>query len=131
MAEAQRLANIGSWSYDFKRDCLTWSDQLYSVFGTDKKTFLETHKSFIHLVDEEDRNFVEQTSRYTQQTGEPFKIEYRITTSSGEKRVIEEHGYGQRDVEGAICKLFGTAQDITERKKTAQIIEKVKLNTAL
>jgi len=123
MAEAQRLANIGSWSFDFKKDRLIWSDQLYIIFGTDKETFLETHKSFIHLVEEGDRNFVEQTSIYTQQTGEPFKIEYGITTSSGEKRVIEEHGYGQRDAEGVICKLFGTAQDITERKKTAKIIE--------
>ena len=84
-AEAQRLAKLGSWDYDVIADRLTWSEELYNVFGTDKQTFRETHDSFLHLVDEEDREFALQTSRHTQQTGEPFTIEYHITTPKGEE----------------------------------------------
>ena len=120
LAEAQQLAKMGSWDFDIKSGRLTWSEELYNVFNTDKQSFVETHGSFLHLVDEEDREFALQTSRHTQQTGEPFTIEYHITTSKGEKRVIQEHGYGQVDDNGKVVRLFGTAQDITERKKAEE-----------
>ncbi|MCW3119386.1 MAG: domain S-box protein, partial [Chitinophagaceae bacterium] len=123
LAEAQRLAKLGSWDYDFKADRLTWSEELYNVFDTDKRTFKETHDSFLNLVDKEDREFVLQTSKHTQQTGEPFTIEYHITTSKGEKKVIQEHGYGQKDSKGNVIRLFGTAQDITERKKAEETLK--------
>ena len=120
LAEAQRLAKLGSWNFDIKADRLTWSEELYNVFGTDKQTFIETHGSFLDLVDAEDREFALQTSRHTQQTGEPFTIEYHITTPKGEKRVIQEHGYGKTGTNGKVTHLFGTAQDITERKRAEE-----------
>ncbi len=116
LAEAQRLAKMGSWHFDVKADRLTWSDELYNVFGADKKTFIETHGSFVSLVDASDRERVMQTSKHTQETGTPFIIEYRITTPGGEKKIIQEHGYGETDANGLVTRMFGTAQDITERK---------------
>src|ERR1035437_2414764 len=124
LAEAQRLAKMGSWYFDFKADRLTWSDELYNVFGTDKQTFIETHDSFIHLVDAEDRESVLQNSRHTQETGEPFTLEYHITTPKGEKRVIQEIGYGKTGTNGKVTHLFGTAQDITERKRAEEELKK-------
>lgn len=123
LKEAQRLAKMGSWKFDFKTDRLTWSDELYNVFDTDKNAFLETHGSFIDLIDECDKEMALQTSMRTQKTGEPFLIQYYITTAKGEKRVIEEHGYGEKDNAGNVVRLFGTAQDITERKKAERKIE--------
>jgi len=120
LSEAQRLAKMGSWNFDFREDRLTWSEGLYSVFGVDKSGFLETHKSFIDLVDEEDRSRVLETSQQSQVSGEPFHVQYRITTPNGEQRIIEEYGYSEKDASGKIVRLFGTAQDITERKKAEQ-----------
>lgn len=122
LAEAQRLAKMGSWNFDFRTDRLTWSDELYNVFGTDKLQFLETHQSFVDLVDPEYRDSVVATSKHTQLTGNPFNIIYGITTSAGEKRIIEEYGYGERDADGNVIRLFGTAQDVTERKETEKKI---------
>lgn len=117
LAEAQRLAKLGSWSFDFKEDVLTWSDELYNVFGIDRAAFSETHGSFLSLIDHKDKARAKETSLYTQQTGTPFTIEYQITTPSGIKKTILEHGYGEKDEEGNIIRLFGTAQDITESKR--------------
>jgi PAS domain S-box-containing protein len=113
--ESQRLAKMGSWNFDFRTDKLTWSDALYDVFDVDRDTFKETHGSFLDLIDDEDREMAYETSRRSQATGEPFNIRYRITTPKGEKKVVEEFGYSEKGPSGNILRLFGTAQDVTER----------------
>jgi len=127
LKEAQKLAKMGSWNFDFKNDVVQWSDELYNVFDIPKNTFHETFGAFIHLVDEKDRLYASQASKHAQETGEPFNIQYHITTEKGEQRVIEEYGYGEKDEHGTVIRLFGTAQDITERKKAEEKIEEANL----
>jgi PAS domain S-box-containing protein len=124
LAEAQRVAKMGSWDLDLKTDKISWSEEIYHVFGIDKHTFGETQSSFLHLVNEEDRELVRQANRHTVQTGEPFTIEFHITTPKGERRAIQEHGYGQTDEHGKVVRLVGTAQDITERKKAEESLQR-------
>lgn len=122
MNEAQRVAKMGNWNFDFRTDKLTWSDALYDVFGDVNRSFKETHGSFVSLVDEADQELVVTTSKHSQETGEPFHIEYRITTPAGEKRIIEEYGYAEKDEQGKVVRLFGTAQNITERRKSEDLL---------
>ena len=123
LQEAQKLSKIGSWNFDLIEDKLTWTKGLYDVFGANKETFKETHGSFVNLVVEEDQALVIETSRQSQLTGEPFNIEYRIITPNGESRIIEEYGYSEKNANGNIIRLFGTAQDITERKNVEKILK--------
>lgn len=115
--ETQRLTKTGNWKYEILEDRLTWSDSLYEVYGIEKSAFKGTHDSFLELVDEADRKFVDKSCTEAQITGEPFNVEYHITTFKGERKVIEEFGYIEKDASGKIIRLFGTDQDITERKQ--------------
>jgi len=122
LAEAQRLAKLGSWNLDLINNHLTCSDELYHLFGTDKKNYTENYSSFTELVDEKDRELVLQTIKHTEETAEPFTIEYNITTPQGDKRILQEHGYGEKGLHGKVVRLFGTVQDITERKKNEEAV---------
>lgn len=122
LAEARRLAKMGSWNYDLRADKVTWSDELYEVFGIDKPSFAESFESFVNLVNPDDKELVINNNRHTRIMGDPFTMEYRITTPAGEQKIIEEFGYGQKDEAGNVIRIFGTAQDITERKKAEQNI---------
>lgn len=117
LADAQRLAQCGSWNFDSLTNKLTWSRELYNIFSTDKDTFVETLGSFVNLVDEVDRDMVSQTTLRCQKDGVAFNIEYHITTKQGEKRIINALGYSRCDAAGRIIRLFGTAQNITDRRK--------------
>jgi PAS domain S-box-containing protein len=125
LEEAQRLAKMGSWNFDLKTDTVTWSKELYNIFGGDANPTVKTHRSFVNLIDEQDKQLVKLTSKHAQKTGEPFNIQYRIITPNGETRVIEEFGYGEKDTDGKVIRLFGTAQDITARKKTEEKIREI------
>ena len=116
LAESQKLAKLGSWDFDFKADKLNWSEELYNIFGIDKDSFQLTHDSFVKLIDEEFRAPVMKNCINTQLTGESFTIEYTITLGSGEQKIIQERGYGKKNENGIVDRMFGTAQDITERK---------------
>lgn len=113
--ESQKLAKMGSWNFDLLTNRITWSEALYDVFDVDKENFWETYGSFLDLVDEEDREFVRNTSERCQKSGDSFNVRYTITTPAGEKRIIEEFGYSEKDATGKIVRLFGTAQNITDR----------------
>ncbi len=113
--EAQVLTKMGNWNYDIKADRLTWSEGLYHVFDVDRDTFKETHGSFISLIHEDDKSAAYNTSKFTQETGLPFHIQYRITTPKGENRIIEEFGYAEKDNSDKVVRLFGTAQNVTDR----------------
>jgi PAS domain S-box-containing protein len=49
--------------------------------------------------------------------GREFEIEYRIITKDGDVRWIRDRGFPVRDGSGAVCRMGGVAQDITDRKE--------------
>jgi PAS domain S-box-containing protein len=117
LAEAQRVARLGSWSFDIASSAVKWSEELYRIFDIEKTAFGGTYETFLSRVHPDDRTRVVQMNAETRSTGEPFELDYRITTRSGQLKHIREVGYVRKDSEGAISGLFGTAQDITERKQ--------------
>ena len=114
LKEAQTYSKMGNWNFDFLKNELLWSDTLYQVFGVDDKQFKETHGSFLSLIIPQDREYAKRASLHTQETGEPFNVKYRIITPAGESKVIEEYGFAEKDANGKVVRLFGTAQDVTE-----------------
>ncbi|HSH66798.1 MAG TPA: response regulator, partial [Bacteroidia bacterium] len=58
LAEAQKLAHIGSWELDFKDFSFKWSDELYRIYGVDPKTFIPTIENFLEFIHPEDKENV-------------------------------------------------------------------------
>ena len=120
LAEAQRVARIGNWSYDLRRNKVTWSDELYRIFGIEKPEFGGKFESFIGLVHPKDQQLVLQINGCARTVGTPFDFEYRIVLPDGQVKTIREVGYADKDHVGNIIRLFGTAQDITDRKEAEE-----------
>jgi PAS domain S-box-containing protein len=118
LAEAQRVAKLGNWTLDIAAGTVRWSEEIYRIFDVDKATFEGTYATFVSRVHPDDRPNVLQANAEARLDGKPFEIEYRITTPSGQLKHIREIGYASRDrSDDSISTLFGTAQDITERKQ--------------
>jgi PAS domain S-box-containing protein len=117
LAEAQRVARLGSWSFDIATNTVRWSDELYRIFDVEKTAFGGTYETCLSRLHPDDRTQVLQVNAEARSSGAPFAVEYRITRRSGQLRHIREVGYARKDSAGAVSGLFGTAQDITERKQ--------------
>ena len=118
LAEAQRVSKIGSWTFDVQTGAVRWSRELFRIFGVEEQAHIGDYDAFLSCVSAEDRARVQQANAETQRTGNPFELEYRIVRPDGEQTFIRELGYAQKDGDGKVVGLFGTAQDVTALKRT-------------
>ncbi len=118
LAEAQRITRTGSWSHDLVEGKFSWSDELYRIFGVNKSEVGGHFQFFLDNIHPEDRARVLKANLEAMEFGDPFHIEYRILTPGGRVKTIREIGYSKKDECGKVVRLFGTAQDITDQKRT-------------
>lgn len=123
LAEAQRVAKIGNWTFDLATSKLRWSRELYRIFGVKERKDGIPLRSFFACVDTRDRPFVMQAIKEAVTTGKPVDLEYRIATPDGTLKTIRTTGYARRNKDGMIVGLFGTSEDITLRKCVEQALQ--------
>ena len=116
LAEAQQLAQLGSWSRELATNVVTWSDEIFRIFGMEPQKVGTTYQAFLEQVHPDDRTTVRAVIEDAFKYYRPFSCEYRITRLDGAVRIIHERGSVVADDAGKPIRVFGTAQDITERK---------------
>ena len=122
LQEAQRLANLGSWSWDIKRDRLQWSDQLFEIYGISRKDFAGTIDQFLSFVHPDDRIKVEDSIDAALRSGKSFSHEERIVRPGGAVRQLHSTGEVVRDETGAPIRMLGVCLDVTERIKAERAL---------
>ncbi|MEX2618835.1 MAG: PAS domain S-box protein [Egibacteraceae bacterium] len=116
LAEAQRVAHVGSWEWDVVADGLAWSDQLYRIFGLEPRELEATYDGFLVHVHPDDRDHVNERVASTLETGIPFYCEYRVLRRSGEVIWVQARAELVADDQGTPLLMRGTVLDITEAK---------------
>jgi PAS domain S-box-containing protein len=118
--EAQRIAKIGSWEWDFATNKIIWSQEQFRIFGQDRKTFDLTYQGYLgHLSGKEQEN-TEALIKDAIEGKARYAIEHAITRKDGETLMVFEQGTVLFDEDKKPTGMFGTTQDITERKKAEE-----------
>ncbi|HZV12551.1 MAG TPA: PAS domain-containing protein [Candidatus Kapabacteria bacterium] len=124
LAEAQRLAHIGSWEMNLSlpenidKNKVIWSDEVYRIFGYHPGEIELTREFFRQTVHPGDRERLDSAARKYLNDNHQHSIDYRIIRPDGTERIIHEEGKTLRDeTTGKPFRIVGTAQDITERVK--------------
>jgi PAS domain S-box-containing protein len=125
LAETQRLARLGSWEWDIEGNQITWSDELYRLFGIDPNGFVPTYEAYLARLDPDDRILVDERTRRTIETGQPYVFEHQVTRPDGTRRWVQARGTAIRDASGQVVKLQGTALDVTDERLAAEAHEQL------
>ena len=113
MAEAQRLANLGSWSWDLRTGVVTWSDQEFRILGLEPGAVAPSYDLYMQALHPDDRARVQAVVDEALKTGEPFVVEQRFVMPDGTVRHVETRGQATRRADGKLEGLTGTSRDIT------------------
>ena len=122
LAEAQQVARLGSWEWDIETDEITWSAELYRIYGLDPGSSTATYEGYIRRLHPDDSVRVDETVRQALAERTPFELEHRIVNEDGEIRTLQARGRVITDDTGAPVRMVGTAQDVTEQKRLEDII---------
>ncbi len=114
MAEAQRIANFGDWEWDVDADEVTWSEELFRIFGIDSADFEPNLEGYLEHVHPHDRGRVKEAIENAVARKTPLLIEHRILLSDKTTRTLRCQGEPVTDAEGEVTRLFGVCQDVTE-----------------
>lgn len=117
LAEAQRLAQLGSWWWDPRTDTVTWSDEIYRIAGRDPRSPAPSYREHPRLFTPESWDTLERSVRKALATGEAYEVDLEVVRPDGTTRWLMARGEAQRDAFGDIAYLRGTVKDITERKQ--------------
>jgi PAS domain S-box-containing protein len=129
LEEAQRITHVGCWESDLATDCLIWSDETYRIFGLRPQEGPMTVDALRELVHAEDRDFVFREAEETLR-GARHDVEYRIVRPSGEVRIVNSTRAVRKDASGRPFQMFGTVQDITDRKRAEEALQQSQLYLA-
>src|SRR4029453_16911813 len=117
LAEAQRIAQVGSWGWDLETDELTVSDELCRLFGLPVGIKLTMAEGVAVAIHPDDQEGVATALGRIRDDPSAFVLEHRIIRSDGDVRTVMARGEGVLDEDGRVVRFIGTDQDITERRR--------------
>lgn len=121
--DIQQIARIGDWEWDVETGTVTWSKEVYSVFGLEPEKHSVSYDLARSLVHPDDlRKWEEAVNEAVRELGH-FKLDYRALRQDGSVVWIHNEAKILRGGDGKAFKLIGTAQDITERKEAEEALK--------
>ena len=118
LAEAQRIAHIGHWTVELPGFQVTWSAEVYRIFGVPPDQFEGTQAAFLSFIHPDDRQAVWQATLDAFRQHKSYAVDHRILRPDGTERIVHEQGEIVYDEAGKPRRIFGTVQDITECERT-------------
>ncbi|MBW4541885.1 MAG: PAS domain-containing protein [Myxacorys chilensis ATA2-1-KO14] len=117
LKSAQRIGNLGSWEMDLSTEKVTWSDQVFRIFGRDASAGAPSFEEVQQLFHPDDRDVHQQTVETAIATAQPYELECRAYRPDGTLVHVQAKGEPSLNAAGQVRQLTGTVLDITERKQ--------------
>jgi PAS domain S-box-containing protein len=115
LAEAQKIAGLGSWEWDLETYDIAFSDELHRLYGTDPASASISFDEYLARHHPEDVDRVRNLLEAVRSEGGEFDFEQRIVRTDGETRILQNRGHSVPGKDGKPARLVGTCQDVTRR----------------
>jgi PAS domain S-box-containing protein len=122
LAEAQKLAGLGCWEWDPASGRVTWSEEMYAIYGVGPGQFRPSFESYLERIHPDDRARAASTVALALMDNRAFSMDERIVRPDGQVRQLRSHGEVVRDENGRPIKMVGACIDVTEERHVASVL---------
>jgi len=128
LAEAQHLCSTGSFSWRVATDQITWSEQLYRIFGFDQSVpvTLELIGTRVHP---DDLQLLDDMINRARVAASDFEYEHRLLMPDHSVKYLHLIAHAVRDGHGRL-EYIGAVQDVTERRLSEATLSKIRSDLA-
>jgi two-component system cell cycle sensor histidine kinase/response regulator CckA len=119
LKNAERLAHVGHWDWDFKSNQVVWSEECFRIFGQ-PRDYTPTYEAFLQAVAPQDRQRVQERISHRFAERSAGSNEYRIIRPDGEVRTLTSISEVLLDEEGSPVRMFGAVQDVTDVRRAEE-----------
>jgi PAS domain S-box-containing protein len=123
LAAAQKIAHIGSWEFDLLTNKITWSAEVFRIFGLAPTASEPTYVELVEMHHPDDRDLFQKAVSLAISQGTSYKKEFGILHPGGQVRYVEARGTSVFNETGEVIKLLGTVMDITDRKEAEAALQ--------
>jgi PAS domain S-box-containing protein len=117
LSEAQSIARLGSWEWDLQDGRLSWSDEMYRLYGLEPASITIDYDFYRTMLHPDDRDISAEIVQNSLAAGEPFSYDHRIIRTDGEVRIFHARGKVISGPDGKAIRMLGTGQDVTESRR--------------
>jgi len=118
LAEAQKLAGLGSWEWEPATGRMGWSEELFRIYGVDPGAVQPSFEAFLDRLHPGDRVMTATLIARALAEGRGFTHEERVRRPDGTERVVRTQSEIVRDEKGRVIKVVGACLDITEQRNS-------------
>jgi PAS domain S-box-containing protein len=122
LEQAQRLVHMGYYEWNLITGRVIWSAELYRIYGLSPQDGPIDMALVSEMIHPDDRERVFRESDQAIRGGVPAAAEHRVIRPDGEVRTVQGLGTVKRNAAGLACEMFGTVQDITDRKRAEEAL---------
>jgi PAS domain S-box-containing protein len=122
LVEAERVAHLGSFTWDLLNGEIGWSDEFYRILGHDPTSLQPSAAAFFGAIHPEDRARIEEMAAQSIAAGKMPPTEYRVVRPSGDVRELHMEGALVYDDAGVKAHVVGTVLDVTDQRRAARLI---------
>lgn len=121
--ETEKITVTGGWEYDVKNKRITWTDEVYQIYGVNKTEYdcNDVNKNFSFYSEGDDKR-INEAFRKAVDEGIPYNFELNLTKANGDKIWVRTSGKPLKK-NGEIVKIIGHITDITELKEAEKDLE--------
>ena len=124
MAEAQRVARVGSWEWEVATGAVSWSNEYFRLLGLEPGTVMPSLDVYLQHVHPDDRDKAKATLNLSFRNGRPFEYHQQIVRADGVARTLYSRGEAVCGADRRPERLRGTVQDVTEQRAAAEALRK-------
>ncbi|MBF0460970.1 MAG: PAS domain S-box protein [Magnetococcales bacterium] len=121
LAKTQSMTHLGNWAWAMRDNTMTWSDEVYRIFGLAPQQTPATYGGFLdHIHPQHRPQVIQSMQQALSDTQHDYRSEHWVTRPDGSIRIVVEQGEIIRDAVGQPLRMEGTIQDVTDTRQVEQ-----------